>query len=200
MKYLNDPRLTAFDTESRTITACYLLNCFLEFAVLVPDTADWIEERLAANPPRLYRLKQLNSMLHAFHLGDLSSFESGGFIEHDNGPRYAKALELISKGAISFDRSNELVGCFNILMRFRQEVEDVLSFGSGAYHIGLRLQWNTYCRIWNFIWIMKEEVKSLDSIIVAIISPEEKSFTIDELVRDHGFPDVNITEIDLDHL
>jgi hypothetical protein len=200
MNNLSDPTITAFKTESGIITAHNLLHCYLEFVVLVPDIEDWTEEQLSDNPPRLYRLKQLNSMLHAFQIDGLLSFQSGQFIELDKSSRYAKALSLISAGKISSDRSKILAECFNILMVHRQEVESVLWFGSGAYHVGSRLLSSTYQRIWSFNWSFRQHIRTIDHIIVAIISPEEKSFTTEFLVRDHAFPDVDITAIDLDWL
>ena len=200
MRALNDPTITAFKYESGTVTAYHLLHCYLEFGILVPEIENWTENRLADNPPRLYRIKMLQAMLRAFGISDLDAFKAGEFIKNNNSQRYAHALSLISEGKISGDRSNCLPECFVVLMRHRVVVENVMCFGSGAYSLGSILLGDTYRRIWNLIGVVKEEVKVIDKIIVAIISPEEKSFPVEELIRDYEFPDVDITAIDLDWL
>lgn len=200
MKNLNDPTITAFKTKSGSITACNLLHCYLEFQILVPEIEDWVEGHLIDNPPRLYRLKQLNAMLRAFEIDDLYSFKEGRFIEHENSHKYAQAHTLVSDGKISSTNSNDLTQCFLTLMQYRQEVENVLCFGSGAYHINPELLSNTYRKIWQLSWQIKENIVGIDTIIATIINPEEKSFSVEILVRDYGFPDVDITQLDLDWL
>ena len=199
MKNLNDPTVTAFKTTGM-ITAHDLLHCYLEFGILESDVENWTEGALIDNQPRLYRIKMLQSMLRAFGISDLVSFRRGQFIEQNNSQRYAHALSLISEGIISADRNNCLSECFTVLMRHREEVENVMRFGSGAYSFGSILLGDIYRRIWDFIAVIKEEVKAIDKIIVAIISPEEQSFPVEELIRDYEFPNVDITAIDLDWL
>lgn len=200
MQKLNNPTITAFKFESRIITAYNLLHCYLELDGLVLGIENCTEENLSANPPRLFRFKQLAAMLRAFEIDDLSSFRLGHFIEEGNRLRYEQAIAMISDGKLSIDRNNDLRQCFLTLMTHRKEMENALCFGCGAYHIGSKLLRNTYEKIWQFIWTIKENIVVIDKIIVAIISPEGKSFSVEELVRDYGFPDVDITKFDMDYL
>lgn len=201
MQKLNDPTITAFKFESRIITAYDLLHCYLEFDGLVPGLENCTEEHLSDNPPRLFRFKQLGAMFRAFEIDDLYAFESGQFIERNNSLfRYAQTIAMISDGTLSSDRNNDLQQCFFTLMSYRKEMEHVLCFGCGAYHIDSKLHRNTYEKIWQFIWTIKEQIVVIDKIIAAIISPEGKSFSVEDLVHDYGFPDVDITELDMDYL
>ena len=139
-------------------------------------------------------------MLCAFEIDDFNSLKEGRFVECDNNRRYLQALTMISDGKLLSDGNNDLPQCFFTLMWYRREAESVLSFGSGTYHVGQALLRHTYQTIWQSIRGIKDQLAVIDAIIVAIISPEEKTFPIEELVRDFGFPDVDVTAIDLDFL
>ena len=200
MHNLNDPTITAFKYESGTVTAHHLLYCYLEFGILVPEVKNWTEEDLIDNPPRFHRLKMLQSMLRAFGINDLVGFRTGKFIEENDSRRYERALSLISEEKISSDKNYCLPECFASLIQHREEVEYVMNFGSGAYSFGSTLLRDTYQKIWDFIAVIKEEAKAIDAIIVAIISPEEKSFSVGQLIREYDFPCIDIMTIDLDWL
>jgi len=196
----NPVMFTAFTNDSRVMTACNLLHCYLEFDGLIPDIKDRTEEKLSDNPPLFYRLQQLNALFHAFEIDGIVSFQSGRFLEQENSLRNAKATAMISDRKILSDESNDLYFCFVHLMNYRAEIEKVLGFGSGSYHIGPKLVWNTFQKIWQFNGSLKKDIQVIDNIIVAFISPEEKSFSVEDLIRDYGYPDVNISQLDMDCL
>ncbi len=80
------------DQNTRTITAHNLLHAFLDLRRLAPDTGDWSSERLASNPPRLFRLQQLIALFRAFEIDwDPVSFVEGKFIQ-PKSTRYAALL------------------------------------------------------------------------------------------------------------
>ena len=69
------------NTNERLVTAHALLQGFRGLRGLSPRMDDWTEERLAGNPPRLFRLRQLAALFRAFDIPwDLQSFVEGRFI------------------------------------------------------------------------------------------------------------------------
>lgn len=189
-----------FSFGSGLVSSKDLLNCYLEFVALVPVSQDWQEERLADNPPRLYRLKQLNAILRAFDIKDLVEFRNGDFIEKDAHDRYEEAKSLMSQGSASKGIKDDLQACFCSLMQYREEIEKGLWFGAGYYHIGSELLNTAYYHIWESIQVIRTSLSSIDQIIVGIIDPDKKCIPIEHLVCNFNFPDVDIASMDMEWL
>src|SRR5882724_10773964 len=78
---------------TNSISARDLLLLFLELRGLLPDLDEWSEEKVAAYPPGLVRLKQLRSLFDAFGIEwDPQSFLRGEFIDGDD-QRYRVFIE-----------------------------------------------------------------------------------------------------------
>ena len=189
-----------FSFKSGLVSSKNLLNCYLEFVVLVPSSQDWQEERLADSPPRLYRLKQLNAILRAFDIKDLIEFRNGDFIDKDAHDRYEDAISLMSQGSARKDINDDLQACFYSLLQYREEIEKGLWFGAGYYQIGSDVLNFTYNHIWQTITEIRASLSSIDQIIVGFISPDKKRIPIEHLVCDFDFPDVDISSIDMEWL
>ncbi|KAB2890958.1 MAG: hypothetical protein F9K32_06390 [Desulfobulbaceae bacterium] len=200
MTRLNDPTFTMFSFKSGLVSSKDLLNCYLEFVVLVRESQAWQEEQLADNPPRLYRLKQLNAILRAFDINDLVEFRNGDFIEKDAHDRYEEVISLISLGSACVSIRDDLQACFCSLLQYREEIEKGLWFGSGYYHIGSKILNTTYNHIWQSIAEIRASLSSIDQIIIGFISPDKKRIPIEHLVCDFNFPDVDIASIDMEWL
>ena len=122
--------------DAMTITARSLLLGFLELRRMSPEFADWTEERLAGNPPRLFRMRRLVAMFRAFGLTwDPPSFIEGKFI-HPEQPRYADVLCRLTaempKGSERWADGHQLPAFFSILYDYREQVGSVLAFSSGV--------------------------------------------------------------------
>jgi hypothetical protein len=189
--------------DRANVSARILLHGFLELQGLSPDLADWSEDRLAGNPPRLFRLRQLVALFRAFQIPwNPSLFVEGKFIEPES-PRYATLLDMMDSTMPELKKHgfgaqpHQLPYCFEILFAYRGRVEHVLSFSSGVLEAsGLYLY--AHRRAGELNRIIKEHVSIIDDHLVAFISPEAREFSVKELVRDHGYPDVDLFEIDAD--
>lgn len=58
------------------------------------------------------------------------------------------------------------------------------------------LQLFAYMKTEELTRIVREGVPAIDSVLAAIVSPEASAFTIQQLVRDHEYPAVDLSEID----
>ena len=195
-----DPTFTCFDFPSGTVSARNLLHCYLELRVLTPNLEGWSEQKLQSNPPRLYRLQILKSIMKAYEINSFSEFKAGAFICVNNKGRYAKALNLISKKPQGEKSINDLQECYRMLLQYREVMEEALSYGSGYYHIGSELVHQASCHINHSEESCREHFRSIDEILISIISPEAKQFSIEQLKREFAFPEVNVGAIDLQWL
>ena len=188
-------------TNARMITARDLLLRFLELRRLSPNFDDWTEERLNRNPPRLFRLRQLAALFGAFGIPwHPLSFTEGRFIQPED-PRYVALLTKLAT-TMAEERHREtaldrgqLPDFFAILFSYRERIDEVLSFSSGVLEAsGLYLQAHRTAATLNRL--IEDNISIIEDILAALISPEAVEFSVEQLARDHGYPDVDLGDID----
>lgn len=188
-------------TKSEGLSAHSLLDQFLELRGLSPDFDDWTEERFASNPPRLYRLRQLVALFRAFGLPwNPRGFTEGEFIQPDN-PRYAGLWERLQTQLPThrLERAgpHQFPHFFGILYRHRELLDRALSArsewleASGLYAFALRM-----CDSLNDV--IRKNLHTLDEMLAVLINPEGIAFTREALIREYGYPDVDLFSIDAD--
>ncbi|MCL2871609.1 MAG: hypothetical protein FWF41_01280 [Betaproteobacteria bacterium] len=195
------------DEDLPLITARSLLLGFFDLHSLSPDFDDWTEERLSDNPPRLFRLRQLMAMFRAFGLPwDPSAFTEGGFIQPEH-PRYASLLPSLKNELLKANPkempmreykgivNDQLPDFFAILFDYRMCVDEVLSFSSGVLEAS-DLYLLAYQKAEALNKIIRSHVAAVEDTLTTLISPQGASFTVEQLVRDYGSPDVDVSEID----
>jgi hypothetical protein len=62
---------------------------------------------------------------------------------------------------------------------------------TGLYH-------HAYQKVDEVNRVIRQEVSGIEDLLIDLINPEGKTFSVEELVRDHCYPRVNFTEIDAD--
>ena len=96
--------------KHKSINAVALYNKLIELLTLVPDTKDWQEETLKAEPAKYYRLLQLKGMVKAFHIDSIDDLMSGNFIELNKTADYKKIITKIV--------AHKLMGDYSLLNRW----------------------------------------------------------------------------------
>ena len=185
----------------QSVTARDLLHLYLELRSMSPEVVEWSEERLADNPPRLVRLRQLTALFRAFGIPwSMSSFRDGSFIKQGQDheallQRAASEMpaELQERHGPS---AEQLPMAFSILLRYREEVGRTLSSSTGTeasafYFWALR-------RIGQLNETIRQGVQPIDEILAELISPDGKYFTLNALVQDFGYPQDDLDQIDDD--
>jgi len=190
-------------SNNRTVTAHDLLLGFLDLRGLTPDFDNWTEELLSENPPRLIRLRQLVSLFQAFGVPwDPQSFVEGKFIQPEH-PRYDSLLSKLSVECPEemnhsvWTDDVRLSRFFATLFDYRMRVERVLSF-SNLFLSASGLFKLAYDKICELNGIIENNIADIDDTLAALISPEMAAFSIEQIVREYGYPDVNLCEIDGD--
>jgi hypothetical protein len=188
--------------NNKTITSNDLLAGFLDLRGLTRDLNNWTEELLSGNPPRLFRLRQLTALFQAFGIPwDPQSFVKGKFIQPED-PRYDSLLsklsaELLKDTNCEVWNRHRLPRFFATLFDYREHVDDVLLFTSGVL-LSSGLFKLAFGKIDELNRIIQKNIASIDDTLVALISPEMAVFSIEQLVCDYGYPDVDLSEIDDD--
>lgn len=195
------------------LTAIDVIERFLEFQLMVPDTALWKDSELRDNLPKLYRLNQLQSLFLAFDLGEINEFEGGGFVKKRPPEAYQPIWDKAQKDFQDLGEFTEshllnlmkkkestryMVSLFERLFLYRKKLSEVLAFNSGVLAAS-GLYYYAFRKTEDFNnQIIKANLESIDNIIGLIISPDSQSFPRKQLIEEFGYPDVDLSEIDME--
>ena len=166
-----------------------------------PELGDWTEGRLSGNPPRLFRLRQLAATFRAFGIPwDPPGFVQGKFIQPEQ-PRYATLLSKLTaempKESSRWAEAHQLPEFFAILYDYREQVGGVLAFSSGVLTAsGLYL--HAHRKVGELNRVIQDNVAVVEDVLVELIDPEAAAFSVEQLASDHGYPDVDLFDIDSD--
>lgn len=188
-------------TDTQLITARSLLLCFLELRRMTPKLANWTEVRFKSNPPRLFRLHRLTSMFRAYgRPWDPQAFIKGKFIEAES-TKYASLLERLFKKIPEEEQKwtgvGDLPDIFKILFDYRTQLDNVLSFSDEVMEAsGLYL--HAHHKVGELNRVIWDNIETVEDLLLEIISPKGESFSVEQLAKDYGYPNDNLSEIDED--
>jgi hypothetical protein len=198
-----DPSTEGEHTD--TITALALLGEFFDLERLQPNFDEWTEERLANNPPRLFRLRRLIALFKAFQIAwNPRQFLAGEFIQPEQ-PRYAALAKRIRENQsarFSGPFTSRSFGdfylreYFEILIEYRGRIESVLDFSNGVLEVsGFFLL--AHLKAGDMNRVIIENLPLIDNILSELICPEGATFTVEQLIQNYGYPAVDLTELDI---
>lgn len=192
------------------------LDKYYEFKAMVPDYRNWNHKSLKHNEPRLYRLKELESLIRAFDIGTdlLQDFQNRKFLERRTLSDFEPIIKDIEKYALNDKYEKERyqsemeraksVRWFEMLiqnfMRFSEEMRNILKFNSGVLEAGsliFRYSINKTQKLLNGIDL--KELKEIDELLCKVLDPKSKIFTKSELIKNFNFPDVDLEAIDMEN-
>ncbi len=198
-------------TELSGIT---LIDQLLEFVELTPDEDEWTLEALQDNEPRLVRLQQLDVLLKVmmpdiYNANDLKSnlrsVLNGDFLLNRSTQQY-EALFLQMEAtltALHYDSAYKeewsvyaLHHNYEKVLQYREQLHKLLAFNSGIMEISYPY---LYSVVVTKAITKKIEGHQLDQFLSSVIDPLNRTFTREELIKEHGYPDVNLYEIDSDN-
>ncbi len=188
-------------TNDERIAAHNFISEFFYLWRISPEFADWREERMAENPPRLIRLQRLIAIARAFGLPwGPESFVEGRFVQLDE-PRYAPVFEKLAHELPRCLRAEpgQLPAFFKVLFSYRKRVDSVLSFSDEVIEAG-GLYLHAHHMAAKLNRVIETHLSIVDDALAAVISPDAASFSVEELVRDHGFPTDDLAAVDADWL
>ena len=192
------------DCKKEVISAHNLLYQYLNLREMSPNLSDWNEKILGDDAPRLIRLQRLLALFRAFQINcDPAQFVNGMFIDPSNDKYASLLVKLIdSTPEIRLygfmPRANQMQSCFEILLSYREGVERVLSFNRGLLEAsGLYL--TAFNKTEQFNSIIRHNITVIDDILVEFISPDGREFTVEYLIKNYEYPDIDLSMLDMDY-
>lgn len=189
--------------EPDLMSAKTLLHKYLDLLSYSPDVAGWTEAAFEPNPPRFHRLKRLQSLFAAFGLAwDIPAFREGQFI--DGSARYdpvrERAIAESPRGRADLSRQSHeqyLRDFFEDLLGYRERIDRVLNYHSGVYAASGYYAYA--CALVNEANAsLRQAVEPIEDLLAACISPTWQTFPRAQLIRDFGYSDVDLFDIDAD--
>jgi hypothetical protein len=206
-----------------------ILNLLIEFIAMTPNYDQWNEQYLQYNKPRLVRYQKIISLFYAFGLiksivkdkksrfnifnnnkqvknstdNHIQTFLRGDFINHRQITDYKDLIPIIDEYSISKEKTTELFDIsrfFKHIMDYRIKTSSALRFNNGVleasnkgFQAGIRISSEINK-------VISEEVKRIDSILIQLIDPYDKSFDLQDLIDNYRFPNKNLDEIDFENI
>ena len=196
---------------NKTYSAEQLLYLIAEFRGMQSNSNSWNEADLSHNPPRLYRLQMINSLLKAFNLGSELNWEffRGHFLNYKNVEDYPKVEKVLEEFLnqnpnrfFSGLKNVNLASIFQMLFEVYEKLLNLFSFGKGSLVGGSSLG-HVFPKLLvedlnnKISQILEYEI--LLSILKSLISPGDITFSRQELITNYQFPDVDLMEVDMEH-
>ncbi len=191
------------------LTAAELLDRVWDFLGLV-GVEGWTEADIADNPPRAIRLLQIHALLRALGLEpDVRGFLTGKFLADrpvsELQPFFEEARQTLAAAHRGhapprFDetaRPDVVLLVFTRLVRFRQSAHQLLNFNSGVLEASGLYRY-PLALIDSVNATLAKELGEIERVLALLVDPELRAFDRQTLIRDFGFPDVDLAELDAD--
>lgn len=184
-----------------------LVQLFLDLSLVEPNYGLWSETYFIEKKPILIRFKKLNALLSAAKC-NLLTFVKGEFLKDDDPELLETILFVIHKtypkiikvlNEYEFVNTKKMNFLFIRLLEYRMKLEllfdcnsNVLAV-SGFHALPINLTYQINKKI-------KRQTKIIENILVLLVEPMFRMVTLEMLVKDFDYPDVDLDEIDLDNI
>jgi hypothetical protein len=184
-----------------------LVQLYFDLSLFEPNYNLWSETYFIEKQPILIRFKKLNALLSAVNC-NLSTFVKGEFLKDDDSELLETILFEINKtypklikrlNEYEFINTKKLNFLFTRLLEYRTKVEllfdcnsNVLAV-SGFHTLPINLTFEINKKI-------KSQTNIIDNILLLLIEPLFTEVTLELLVENFDYPDVDLDEIDLENI
>lgn len=192
------------------------LNKFYEFKGMVPNHNEWNAKSLKYNEPRFYRLKELESLIRAFEIGNdlLKDFQNRNFLNNRSIEDFQPIIDDIGKYIANseFEKkhsereaerltdANQFGMLIQSFMRFSEEMRSLLKFNSGWLEAGsVTSRYSIYKTQKLLDNIDLNELNEIETLLGKLLDPKERIFTKSELIEKFDFPNVDLHSIDMEN-
>ncbi len=183
-----------------------LLTSFLDLYTLSNDTTKWSVANFAKNPPRLYRLQKIDSLMAALKIeGSYQEFEYGEFLFEEGRQDLAGFKNRIEENYPSIFETiflnnredSDFQFVFEVLLRYRIKVQQLINVKtcvlevSGINSIPLTI-------ISDIDKKLLKDIAAIDNILYYLLNPIGINYTKEDLITKFNYPDVDLAQIDKD--
>lgn len=207
------------------ITPIDLLFRVHDFIKLSPDENKWDIKNLENNDPRLYRYKQILSILQAYGFENktvkkynyqyhpITYFYEGYFLRFDYNDEkrfntdYNSLIKELKEEQIKAykaekrkykDSEPDLFMIFRELKSYSLEVYDLLHYHWDDYSAPPVTEFYQH-HIVKAESFLKKSTFKINKILAKLIDPSERAFNKAVLIREYDFPNVDIIELDIEN-
>jgi hypothetical protein len=201
--------------NSSQCTAPDLLEKIIEFTNMTPDPEEWSFERQKSNEPRFVRLEQIQALMNAFIpeliyskgiRESIEAFYSGDFMRSRQIKDYRKLLETIdktiAKSDFRTDRKqkiyvSDLRNNYCSLLNYYLKLNSLINHNKSMMEISYPYFF-PYILTNSISDSLSSKARKLKPILALFIDPFKRKYTVDELIKQFDFPDVDLIDLDLD--
>jgi hypothetical protein len=180
---------------------------YFDLSLFEPNYNLWSETYFIEKQPILIRFKKLNALLSAVNC-NLSTFVNGEFLKDDDPELLETSLFVINKtypklikrlNEYEYVNTKKLNFLFTRLLEYRTKVEllfdcnsNVLAV-SGFHTLPINMTFEINKKI-------KRQTNIIDNILLLLIEPLFTEVTLELLVENFDYPNVDLDEIDLENI
>lgn len=192
-----------------------IFKLFFELKALSPNISLWNNEFFKDNPPRLFRYKMIISILNFLEL-DIDSFINGTFLKKDDIKLNRQIIDKLNNKHASivsdffnsstfkdeldkstFEQSIDYLFCR--LFEYKELLYMVENFNSGALVVA---------PYYSLSFLLTNEISKqinqksiiIDEILLLLLLQGKSKINIKELIRQYDYPQVDLTEVDLEYI
>ncbi|GGH82741.1 hypothetical protein HNQ91_005883 [Filimonas zeae] len=202
-----------------------VIDKILEFVALTPDEKHWNYKALGDNMPRLIRLKQINSLLHAFSLtanrnilgkatnylnpdlrADINPILGGDFITNRSLDTYHELADFVkcflqerNSGMDRDIRVMELRFIYPKMINYKIKLREIIGFNSGWMEASMPFALFHILLTDSISANLKDKYGDLDHVLELIINPAGLAFTEKELIEKFNYPKDDLHQLDLEN-
>lgn len=170
-----------------------------ELRTLYPtlSATGWAEPE---SPPARARFRRVSALAHAFGLGPLAGIANGSFVANALTPGRGHVLDEIAarSGGVTNRMSTTAIGAwvFRGLFHYRVDVDRVVNATHGVLECGDAVLFGMITTQDDIGRRIEGLMTDVDRWLCGLIDPEGRSFEERVLIADHGWPDVDLGELD----
>ena len=183
-----------------------LLTSLLELYALSNDTTKWSIANFAKNPPRLYRLQKIDSLMAALKINSsYQEFEYGEFLFEERRQNLAGFKNRIEENYPSIfetvflnnEEDSDFQFVFEMLLRYRIKLQNLINVKtcvlevSGINTIPLTIISKMDAKLEN-------DIAGIDNILYYLLNPTGINYSKEDLIKKFNYPDVDLAQIDKD--
>ncbi|RAR73742.1 hypothetical protein [Flavobacterium aciduliphilum] len=185
-----------------------LLDTFLDLYTYDTKIQEWSFEKYENNPSRYYRLQMITALMKALDINcSYYDFKEGRFISKVQYNKWKDFKETIMDqlDAKAYARSLkeklhpfDIQSIFRTFMEYRLFSEKVLGIFDGIYLA--KDEFRAFASILNKSNShLKEELKNIEQVLHFCINPNGLNYMQEELIKQFGYPEVDLGAIDIDN-
>lgn len=188
-------------------SAVDLLAAYWDLLALAPDPPLWASFTETESAPRYHRFQQLKALFQAFGLpADVVAFSTGRFLEARDPLSYAflgkdigNHLSATGDAAATLLGPREVMLVFEHFFGLQTEIHRLQHYNAGWLEAGIDAARYAIAVTEAVVADLTNPSRTvITDTLGRLVDPAQRRFSRRELIQQHGFPDVDLLDVDID--